>query len=247
MALSFQKHGLTTMDNGGEPIRVLLVDDDQVLSSLLSEYLQTEGCFVDTAEDGIEASNRVQQQTFDIMVLDIMMPKLNGIDTLKSIRTHSAIPVIMLTARGDDLDRILGLELGADDYVAKPCNPRELFARIKAVLRRSQPSLNNEVSELTVGQLTASVNSRRVIDHGNEVVLTQTEFDMLWLLLLRPEQIISKADFSLKVLGKPLSQWDRSVDVHISNLRKKLAPNNKGVERIKTLRGSGYCFLQEPT
>ena len=170
----------------------------KVLSSLLSEYLATEGCDVTCAHNGEAAAELVLEQVFDILVLDIMMPKLNGIEALKIIRRQSAIPVIMLTARGDDFDRILGLELGADDYLSKPCNPRELFARIKAVLRRSSASGSDLSSILSVGDMTLDPGSRRVRIADGTVSLTLTEFDILYLLLGSPNQIVSKADISKK-------------------------------------------------
>ena len=222
--------------------RVLLADDDEVLSGLLAEYLISEGCEVSCAYDGEKASEMVLGEVFDILVLDIMMPKRSGIDTLKIIRTQSAIPVIMLTARGDDLDRILGLELGADDYIAKPCNPRELLARIKAVLRRSTAPAADPHHRLSVGDITLNPGSRNAKVGTRGLSLTLTEFDILHLLLSSPNQVVSKADISLKVLGKPLSQWDRSIDMHISNLRKKLGHHVSGGERIRTLRGSGYLY-----
>ncbi|MEJ2176364.1 MAG: response regulator transcription factor [Gammaproteobacteria bacterium] len=223
--------------------RILLVDDDSVLLDLLGEYLEAEGCSIDKADNGVTAVERVEQGYFDLVVLDIMMPKLNGIEALKQIRAISTVPVIMLTARGDDLDRILGLELGADDYVPKPCNPRELYARIKAVLRRTTPEPPEAPISINVGDLALNSGTRTVIVGHRDIVLTQTEVDLLKLLLLTPDQVIKKSDISMRVLEKPLSQWDRSIDVHISNLRKKLGKHKDGKERIRTLRGSGYLYV----
>ncbi|MGI9319431.1 MAG: response regulator transcription factor, partial [bacterium] len=206
--------------------RVLLVDDDTVLTDMLAEYLESEGCQIEQANNGAEAVERVHEGGFDLVVLDIMMPKLSGIDALKQIRLNSSVPVIMLTARGDDLDRILGLELGADDYLPKPCNPRELYARIKAVMRRSTPDSNDSRRSISVGDLSIDAGTRCVSIGQLDIVLTQTEFDLLWLLLSTPDQVVSKSDISIRVLEKPLSQWDRSIDVHINNLRKKLGKHN---------------------
>ncbi len=226
--------------------RVLIVDDDNVLSDLLSEYLSSEGCSVSVAADGLIALDMLSSLGIDIVVLDIMMPRLSGIETLKKIRESSTVPVIMLTARGDDLDRILGLELGADDYLSKPCNPRELYARVKAVLRRTNTSASEPAGLITFADLTLNYAARKVIVAGSEVNLTQTEFDLLYLLLKTPGQLVCKSDISLIVLEKSLSQWDRSIDVHISNLRKKLGSYHDDRERIRTIRGSGYLYQTLP-
>jgi DNA-binding response OmpR family regulator len=233
-----------------ENIKILLVDDDEILSEMLKQFLVAEGCVVDIANDGEEAFRKTQTNVFDIMILDIMMPKLNGIDTLKRLRIDNSLPVIMLTARGDDLDRILGLELGADDYMPKPCNPRELLARIRAVLRRNRLPTQNSVETLRDNDLEVNPANRGVIvgketDLECAVSLTQTEFDILYLLISNPDQLISKSRLSIEVLEKPLSQWDRSIDVHISNLRKKLSVNSHPFERIQTLRGSGYLYQSQ--
>ena len=225
---------------------ILIADDDQVLSEMLTQYFHTEGCKTDWAGDGQQALEKIGQSNYDIVVLDIMMPVLNGIDALKEIRQRYSIPVIMLTARGDDLDRILGLELGADDYLAKPCNPRELYARIKAVLRRSSSGGNDFAEKLRVGDLTVDPGNRKVsLGNDSNIVLTQTEFDLLYLLLAQAGRVVSRNEMSLKVLEKPLSQWDRSIDVHISNLRRKLGSYANGEHRIRTLRGSGYLYAMD--
>ena len=230
--------------------RILIADDDDVLSEMLVDYLATEGFEVTRASDGGQALDKVVSDSPELVVLDIMMPKLNGIEVLKAIRKDSPVPVIMLTARGDDLDRILGLELGADDYLPKPCNPRELVARIRAILRRTEATSPGSVNRgLSISDLELIEDTRQVKVHGPEATreasLTQTEFDILQLLLSRPGQVVKKADLSHKILGKPLGQWDRSIDVHISNLRKKLGPDDQGRERIRTIRGSGYLFNLE--
>jgi len=222
---------------------VLIADDDTILSQMLTEYLTTEGYDVTVVEDGNKALVALNQSPADIVVLDIMMPNLDGIETLRQIRASFQLPVIMLTARGDDLDRILGLELGADDYISKPCNPRELLARIKAVLRRTNKK-PDDTAPVSVGEVLLDPRSREVRVNGEQVALTQTEFDLLHLLLLSPGEVISKNTISLEVLGKPLSRWDRSIDVHISNLRKKIGSDTDNtVEQIRTLRGAGYMYI----
>ncbi len=223
--------------------RILIADDDEVLASMLAEYLESEGFAVDTAGNGREAVEQVRGGLPELVVLDIMMPVLNGIDALKEIRALADLPVIMLTARGDDLDRILGLELGADDYLGKPCNPRELLARIRAVLRRSGGIGASGDGSLTLGDVVLYPGSRRTTVADEDISLTQTEFDLLYLMLSTPDQVVSKSDMSLKVLDKPISQWDRSIDVHISNLRRKIGNHPDGSERIRTLRGSGYLYV----
>ena len=213
---------------------------------MLREYFEAEGCKVTLAVNGADALGKVASNNYDLLVLDVMMPVMNGIDALKELRASSSLPVIMLTARGDDLDRIIGLELGADDYVSKPCNPRELFARIRAVLRRTQPSSDQPITALEIGDIYADPATRGVslnLTSGNRnISLTQTEFDLLYLFLASSNQIVSRSEMSMKILGKPLSQWDRSIDVHVSNLRKKLGLHTDGQERIRTLRGSGYMY-----
>ncbi len=225
--------------------RILIADDDSILTDMLSEYLEEEGFAVECTATGLETVQAVAHDTPDLVVLDIMMPELSGIEALKEIRRHTDIPVIMLTARGDDLDRILGLELGADDYLGKPCNPRELLARIRAVLRRSGGSISPPDRGLVLGDLGLYPGTRRTTVMGNDVCLTQTEFDLLYLLLSTPDQVVTKADMSLNVLDKPISQWDRSIDVHISNLRRKIGLHEDGSERIRTLRGSGYLYVSQ--
>ena len=234
---------------GGDPkppISILIADDDEVLAGMLGEYLETEGCNVTLSVNGADALEKIAGKNYDLLVLDVMMPVMNGIDALKELRASSSLPVIMLTARGDDLDRILGLELGADDYVSKPCNPRELFARIRAVLRRTQASSDQPITALEIDDIYANPATRGVslnLESGSEKIsLTQTEFDLLHLFLGSSNQIVSRSEMSMKILGKPLSQWDRSIDVHVSNLRKKLGLHASGQERIRTLRGSGYMY-----
>ncbi|MCB1755854.1 MAG: response regulator [Gammaproteobacteria bacterium] len=220
---------------------ILLADDDTVLAELLKDYLSAEGFTVTYAEDGQRASDFASEQDFDLIVLDVMMPKKNGFDTLREIRLHQNTPVLMLTARGDDVDRIVGLEMGADDYLPKPCNPRELVARIRAILRRTS-QLPNGNSLLKVGAVELSRADRTVTLDHQPVELTSTEFNILDVLMEEAGQVVEKNDLSLKALGRKLTAYDRSLDMHISNLRKKLGRGEDGGEPIKTVRGVGYMF-----
>lgn len=230
-----------------EPTRidVLIVDDDAVLASMLADYLNGEGCQCQRAASGEQALEMLESMSIDIVLMDIMMPGMGGIEALKKIRTTSLVPVLMLTARGDDLDRILGLELGADDYIPKPCNPRELLARIRAVLRRSGPPDGAVDEAVTIGDLSMNPGDRSTSVAARALTLTQTEFDLLNLLVRQPGQVVTKQELSKKVLGRSLGQWDRSIDVHISNLRRKLGPHPDDSLRIRTLRGSGYLYVAD--
>lgn len=209
---------------------------------MLCEYLEAEGCSCAHVTTGEEALERFDDVAPDIVILDIMMPGIGGIETLKTLRGRSRVAILMLTAKGDDLDRILGLELGADDYLPKPCNPRELLARIRAIVRRSQDAAAPE-GVIIVEDLKIDPAARAVSVAGVEIQLTQTEFDLLHLVAGLRNQVVSKKQISSDVLGKPLSQWDRSIDVHISNLRKKLGDDPAGSPRIRTVRGAGYMFV----
>lgn len=219
---------------------VLLADDDIELCELLREYLQQEGFDVFLAHDGETALAEAKTPAVDVMVLDIMMPRMNGIEVLKQLRKDHELPVIMLTARGDDLDRILGLELGADDYLPKPCNPRELVARLRAVLRRTAGHVI--AGQIEVEDLAVDQGSRQAWLGGRELDLTSTEFSVLNALLQRPGQVISKRDLYLAALGREPVRYDRSIDMHVSNLRRKLGPKPGGEARIETVRGLGYQY-----
>jgi DNA-binding response OmpR family regulator len=205
-------------------IRILLVDDDLELCSMQREYLSNEGFAVQMCHDGERGLEEALSGDYDLILLDVMMPKLNGIDVLRRLRNHSNIPVLMLTAKGDDIDRIIGLELGADDYVSKPCTPRELVARVRAILRRADPDKQEpgQLQPLRVGALTISAASRNASWCDELLDLTSTEFNLLEMLCRRAGRIISKEDLSLHTLGRPLARYDRSIDVHVSNLRQKL-------------------------
>lgn len=220
---------------------ILLADDDAELRELLSEYLQGEGFRVTGVADGEAALKAARRDGFDAMVLDIMMPLMSGTEVLKQLRRESDLPVIMLTARGEDLDRILGLELGADDYLPKPCNPRELVARLRAILRRSgAPSAN---APLHIDDLELNPASRQLTGNAGSIELTSTEFSLLQLLLQRAGTVVSKRDLYRAALGREPVRFDRSVDMHLSNLRRKLGPAPGGGVRIETVRGLGYLYV----
>ena len=222
------------------PQTILIADDDTELCELLREYLGQEGFEVRLAYDGEQALVESRRPGLDAMVLVIMMPRMNGIDVLRHLRKESELPVIMLTTRGDDLDRIIGLELGADDYIAKPANPRELLARIRAILRRSQS--HSTVATLEVGDLVMNQAGRELRREGQLIDLTSTEFSILQLLLQRSGEVVEKKDLYLAALGREPVAYDRSIDMHVSNLRRKLGPITDGRERIETIRGIGYQY-----
>ncbi|CDG15883.1 MULTISPECIES: envelope stress response regulator transcription factor CpxR [Xenorhabdus] len=225
--------------------KILLVDDDRELTSLLKELLEMEGFNVIIAHDGEQALQYIDS-SIDLLLLDIMMPRKNGIETLKELRQYHQTPVIMLTARGSDLDRVLGLELGADDYLPKPFNDRELVARIRAILRRSNwseqqadigtPILEIDKLQLNPGRQEASFD-------GMILDLTGTEFTLLYLLAQHLGQVVSREHLSQEVLGKRLTPFDRAIDMHISNLRRKLPNRTDELPWFKTLRGRGYLMV----
>lgn len=219
---------------------ILIADDDTELCELLREYLGQEGFEVRLVHDGEQALIESRRPGVDVMVLDIMMPQMNGIDVLRNLRKESELPVIMLTGRGDDLDRIIGLELGADDYLAKPANPRELLARIRAILRRA--NAHSSIAELEVGDLVLNQGSRDLYCDGQRLDLTSTEFSIIQLLLQRSGEVVEKKDLYLAALGREPVAYDRSIDMHVSNLRRKLGPAGDGSERIETIRGIGYQY-----
>lgn len=229
-----------------DSIRVLLADDDRELAALLADYLQMEGMQVALAHDGEAALTAIEKAPPDIVVLDIMMPRLNGIEVLKRLREASLLPVIMLTAKGDPVDRIVGLEVGADDYLPKPCNPRELVARIRAILRRASPRPDTIAESLYVGDIEMRLGSRTVLQAEEEVVLTSTEFEVLRVLLAAAGSVVGKNELSEQALGRRLMPYDRSLDMHISHLRNKLGDLPDGGARIKTVRNVGYLYVREP-
>ncbi|MGV8938239.1 MAG: response regulator [Allorhizobium sp.] len=225
--------------------KVLLIDDDVELTNLLSEYLSEEGFTVEATADGRVGIAEAISSSTDLVVLDIMMPRMNGIEVLRQIRQVSDVPVLMLTARGDDIDRISGLNLGADDYVSKPCSPGELAARIRAILRRSgRTERYGTVEELKTGALILFPSTRRAEWHGTQLELTGTEFSLLEVLVRSSGQLVSKQDISLRAFGKPLTAFDRRIDVHISSIRQKLGARGDGQSWIQAVRGRGYQLLE---
>lgn len=224
---------------------ILMIDDDTGLCELVAEYLALDGYQFSAAHDGHHGLTLAQHGDYDLILLDIMLPGIDGLSVLKQLRTNQYCPVLMLTARGDEVDRIVGLELGADDYLAKPFNPRELVARIKAILRRvelAQSPTAHAQSILTINGVTLNCHNRQVSCNNQIVGLTATEFQLLELLMRNCGAVVSKDELSRTVLGKRLQVYDRSLDMHISNIRKKIAPFCSD-EKIQTLRGSGYLFI----
>ncbi|MGY5803209.1 response regulator [Rhizobium hainanense] len=223
--------------------KVLLIDDDVELTMLLQEYLTEEGYDVATDTDGRAAIAAAAANTVDIIVLDIMMPRMNGIEVLQRIRKLSEIPVLMLTARGDDIDRISGLNLGADDYVPKPCSPGELAARLRAILRRTHQPAGASIDAVKAGQLVIHPGKRSAEWCGEPLELTGTEFGLLEVLARNAGQLVSKQDISKQAFGKPLTPFDRRIDVHISSVRQKLGLRKDGQSWIQSVRGLGYQLL----
>jgi len=223
---------------------VLLIDDDVELVTMFAEYLEQEGFAVTTVHNGQDGARAALSGEHAIAILDVMMPGTNGIDALRLIRAGSRIPVLMLTARGDDADRILGLELGADDYVAKPCTPRELTARVRAILRRTQAAPDTG-AVLTVGKLTMFPEQRRVTWDGAPVDLTSTEFNLLEVLARNAGRPVSKNELSEQGLGRPLARFDRNIDVHLSSLRHKLGPLADGRSCLQTIYRQGYQLIRD--
>ena len=220
-------------------MRVLLIDDDSAFTALLAEYLVGDGFACEQASDPRGGLERALTERFDAVILDVMMPELDGMELLRRLRRETALPVLMLTAKGDSIDRIVGLELGADDYIPKPVHPRELAARLRAVLRRQQPEAQGSVREVVVGRLRLAPASRQSWLGEHELSLTVSEFDLLLLLARRPGEVLTKDELFERALRRPREPYDRSVDVHVSNLRQKLAAAGGGVE-IETARALGY-------
>lgn len=228
---------------------LLLVDDDVELCNLLTEFLIDEGFHVEACHNGNEGVAKACAGTYTLIVLDVMLPGCNGFEALQKIRKQSEVPVLMLTARGDEVDRIVGLEIGADDYLAKPFNPRELIARIRAVLRRTRkdadaprPAAGSEKKRLRVGDLEMDIAARRVVQQGKVIDLTAVEFALLKVLLLSAGNVVSREELNRAVLGRNYSPLDRSIDVHISKLRKKVKGLPGAADAIKAIRGEGYVF-----
>jgi two-component system OmpR family response regulator/two-component system response regulator CpxR len=229
--------------------RVLLIDDDRELVEMLHDYLAREGFNVESACDGRAGVSAALSGRHDIVVLDVMMPEVNGIQALGMIRAQSNIPVLMLTAKGDDTDRIMGLELGADDYVPKPCTPRELCARLRAILNRVRvqggSQLANQSQPISVGSLTLWPSKRRAENAGEPLDLTSSEYNLLEVLVRHAGAPVSKEELSLVALGRPLGRYERSIDVHISSIRRKLQPLSDGRSMIQTVIRKGYQLAVE--
>lgn len=228
--------------------QILIIDDDRELCSLLAEYLKPEGYTADCAYQGNDGLLMATTGSYRLVILDVMLPgHLNGFNVLQSLRAKTAVPVLMLSARGEDVDRIVGLEMGADDYLPKPFNPRELLARIRTILRRALPlqpaSIGNKNNcSFKIGDLELGTGSRRVLCANKPVDLTSVEFGLLSLLIKSAGQVLTRDFLTVEVLGRELSPYDRSIDVHISKLRKKLGLDPFRNERIKSVRGAGYVY-----
>jgi two-component system, OmpR family, response regulator len=226
-------------------IKVLLVDDDVELLDMLQDYLEQEGFETLAVHDGEQGVSEALSGRYAIAILDVMMGRTSGIDVLKRIRQQSQMPVLMLTAKGDDADRIIGLEFGADDYVPKPCTPRELVARIRAILRRTQDNGVAAPMVLSVGPLTMWPEQRRATWAGNPLDLTSTEFSLLEVLARNPGRPVSKSELSERAMGRPLGRCDRSIDVHFSSIRHKLGTLSDGRSCIQTVYRLGYQLIRE--
>lgn len=224
--------------------KVLIIDDDEELCELVSEYLSVEGFDAESVNDGETGLEKALSGDYEMAILDVMLPKMDGFEVLRNLRKESKLPVIMLTARGDDMERIVGLEIGADDYLAKPFNPRELTARLRAILRRTaEPVSSEQVGEtVEIDDISISTSSRVAMLAGDALNLTSVEFELLFELLKNAGKVVRKEELSESVLDRKLSPFDRSLDMHISNLRKKLGNRGDGSVRIKTIRSVGYIY-----
>jgi two-component system response regulator CpxR len=227
--------------------RILLVDDDVSLTEMIREFLELEGFAVDAVHDG-PACLQAELAGTDLVVLDVMLPALSGFEVLRRLRQSSNIPVIMLTARSEDVDRIVGLEIGADDYVPKPVNPRELVARIRAVLRRTMPPGHTPAGEIYIGEIRVNPASRNAWAHERKLELTSAEFNLLEHLLRNAGRVVSRDDLSLAAFGRQVSATaaDRNVDTLVSKVRRKLGPADDQDQRIKTVRNAGYIYAIPP-
>lgn len=225
--------------------RILLVDDDPGLTELLGQLLELEGFEISIAHDGQRGLELAQTREFSLILLDVMLPRLNGFEVLRALRQSKHTPVLMLTARGDEIDRVVGLEIGADDYLPKPFNDRELVARMRAILRRANLTAQDNLScqPQDLGDLRLDPARQEAWCSGQLLPLTGTEFSLLLTLASKPGELLHKDFLSETVLGKRLMPFDRSLDMHLSNLRKKLPERSDGRPRVKTLRGKGYIWL----
>lgn len=227
-------------------MNILLVDDDLELCALLKRYLERELFRVTLAHDANDGLEQALTGKYQAVILDVMLPGGNGVEILRAIRQRSDLPVLMLTAKGDEMDRIKGLEIGADDYMPKPANPRELAARLRSVLRRNRSA---EVADVTISldELHIDLDQHLVRRHNETLDLTATEFNILTVLAREAGKVVEKNRLAEQSMQRSLTLYDRSLDMHLSNLRKKLGPNRHGEQRIKTVRGIGYMYTPEET
>ena len=235
-------------------LKILLIDDDRKLCRLIRDYLAPVGFQVETANSGTEGLERILNEDFDAVILDIMMPGMDGLEVLRRLRVHSTVPVLMFTAMGDETDRIVGLELGADDYIPKTFSSRELLARLKAVIRRSRMRLKGQAGNdhrqesadcIEIRDIVINRDTRSVKLDGKSVELTPVEFDLLARLAQSAGRILSRDQLLEAVTGRDYSVFDRSIDVHISSLRRKLGDDPRQPRYIKTVRGAGYMFIDD--
>ena len=224
--------------------QLLIIDDDQILSEMLSEYLGEEGFETDYAYDGLVGLNKAKSEDFDLIILDVMLPSLNGFEILKRLRKDSAVPVLMLTARGDDVDRIVGLEIGADDYLPKPFNTRELVARIRSILRRTDKKSLSEESSWSLGDLKIDIQNWQASYKNEDFELTSAEFRIIDKLFKQNGKPVSREELTEYALGRAMNDFDRSIDTHVSNLRKKLSNLDITEVQVKGVRGIGYALAK---
>jgi two-component system, OmpR family, response regulator CpxR len=226
--------------------RILIVDDDVELCGLVKEYLTTEGFTLEAVHDGERGLQQALTNQYTLVVLDVMLPGINGFEVLRRVRSVSKIPVLLLTARGEDVDRIVGLEIGADDYLPKPFNPRELVARIRAILRRTKPAKATDIAPevLAVGDVELDPATRTVLRAGQPVELTSVEFNLLEVMLREAGRVVTRERLVNAVLGRKFMPFDRSIDMHVSKVRRKLGDTDEDGDHIKTIRGVGYLFAR---
>ena len=234
-----------------DTLKILLVEDDTRLSALIQEYLQKQAMLVSIEHRGDLACKRILKESPDLVILDLMLPGMDGLEVCKTVRPQYAGPIMMLTARDEDIDQVVGLEIGADDYVTKPVQPRVLLARIRALMRRfsntasTQAAQQSEKSEYSYGHFTISASAREVWLHNEVLDLTTNDFDLLWLLASNPGKIFTRDNILESLRGIDYDGIDRSVDIRVSRLRKKLGDDTSHPLRIKTIRGKGYLFVKE--
>ena len=226
-------------------LTALLVEDDARLAALTADYLGGHGVVVTSAADGVAGLEEALRRRYDVVLLDLLLPGKDGLEVCRELRARSDVPIIVLTARGDAADRVMGLEIGADDYVSKPFSPRELLARIRAVVRRARGQVGPTVKPVRVGVLALDPGARRATVADQEVVLTGYEFSLLYALASRPGRVLSREQLIDLAGGSPDEAFDRSVDVHVSRLRHKLGDDPKNPRMLKTVRGAGYMLATE--